>query len=140
IVQVGDGPSQSQEPLADQLARQPLRMPAEHDIERFAGDVFHDHPVIALAIGAQVVEVHQVGVLEVQALSHAAQLDMVVAADQFEANFFPSIADGKVDLAKTATPDATLERVALERPLTGTVVELHGHPSHSQTRNPNLEI
>ena len=55
-------------------------MPAQDGIERLAGDVLHDHPVVALGIGAQIVQIDQVLMLQIQALGHAAQLDFQVAA------------------------------------------------------------
>ena len=106
-------------------------MPVEDDVERLAGDVLHDDPVIALVVGAQVVQVDEVGVLEVQALGDAAQLDLRVAAHQLEGDFLAAVADGEVDLAEAAPADAALERETVQGSLSGTVDELHKHPLFS---------
>ena len=79
--------------------------------------------MIALGVGAQVVEADEVGVLEVEALGDAAQLDVAVAAHQLEGDFLAAVADGEVDLAEAAAADAALERVAVQGPLSGTVGE-----------------
>ena len=101
-------------------------MAVQHGAKRLAGDVFHDHPVIALGVGAQVVEADQVRVLEVEALGHAAQLDLeVAAAHQLEGHFLAAVADGVVHLAEAAAADAALQRVTVQRPLSRTVGELH---------------
>ena len=103
-------------------------MAGQHGVERLAGDVFHHDPVIAVGVGLEVVQADEVGVLEVQALGDAAQLDVEVAADQLEGDFLAAVADGEVDLAEAAAADAALEGVAVQGPLSGTVGELHRTP------------
>src|ERR1700736_2615456 len=63
--------------------------------------------------------------LEVQALAHAAQLDLEVAADQLQRHLFAAVAHAIIDLAKTASPNAPFQRVAVQGTLSGTVGELH---------------
>src|SRR5262249_57197626 len=114
-----------------QFDGQPLRVPVEDIGQRFATNVLHDHPVVALAVGAQVVEGEQVGVFEVEALGHAAQLHIqVVAAHQLEGHFLAAVAEGIVDLAEAPTADAPLERIPIEDTLSGTVGELHNDSPH----------
>ena len=50
--------------------------------------------------------------LEVQALRDAAQLDVEIAADELERDFFAGVADGEIDFAESAPADAALDRVA----------------------------
>jgi len=101
-------------------------MPAENDAQRLTRNVFHDHPVIALGVGAHVVQADKVRVLEVEALGHAAQLDLeVAAAYQFEGHFFAAIADGIVHLAEAAAADAALQGVPVQGPLSRIIDELH---------------
>ena len=61
--------------------------------------------------------------LEVDALGHAAQLDVVLAAHQLEGHFLAAVADGEIDLAEAAAADAALDREAIQGPLAGTVGE-----------------
>ena len=51
-------------------------------------------------VGAEVVEVDEVGVLEVEALGDAAQFGVGVAAEELERDFLAAVADGEVDLAE----------------------------------------
>ena len=103
-------------------------MPVDDLRERFAEDVLHDDPLVAARVGAEVVEVDEVGVLEVEAVGDAAQFDVGVAAEELERDFLAAVADGEVDLAEPALADAALDRVAVERSLPGAVGELHrGH-------------
>ena len=77
-----------------------------------------------LVVLADVVEAEQVGVLEVEALADAAELDVEIAADQLQGDFLAGVADGVVDLAEAALADAALDRVALQRPRAAGVSEL----------------
>ena len=52
-------------------------------------------------------------------------LDVGVAAEQLQGDLLAAVADGEVDLAEPALADAALDRVAVERPLPGTVGEPH---------------
>src|SRR5262249_13508569 len=113
------------EPLARQLDGQSLSVPAEDGVQRVAGDVLHDDPVIAARIGAQVEQPDEVRLLQVEALRHAAQLDLLVVAQQLHRDLLAAIADGKVDLAEAAPADATLERVTIKRTLSRAVGESH---------------
>ena len=69
-----------------------------------------------MLVGLDVVEGDQVGVLQVEALRDAAELDIEVAADELEGDFFAGVAGGEIDFAETAPADAALDRVAIERP------------------------
>ena len=48
IVQIADRAGQPEKPFAGQFARQSLRMAGEHSVQRFAGDVFHHDPFVAV--------------------------------------------------------------------------------------------
>ena len=54
--------------------------------------------------------------LQIEALRDAAELDVQIAANQLERDFLAGVARGEIDFAETAPADATLDRVALERP------------------------
>ncbi len=93
-------------------------MPVQNHAQRFAGNIFHDHPVIALHVRAEIDQRHEVRVLEVQALGHAAHLDLeVMAPNQLERDFLAAVADGVIHLAEAAPADATLERVTVQNSL-----------------------
>ena len=129
IVQVADGPGQAEEPFAGQLrAAAPAGAAVSTALSGSPATYSMTTQWSPWASVLQVVEVDQVGVLEVQALGHAAQLDLGVAADQLEGHFLAAVADGEVDLAEAAAADAALERVAVQGPLSGTVGELHKLP------------
>ncbi len=81
--------------------------------------------LVAAVIGAQIVEVDEVGVLEVEAVGDAAELDVRVAAEQLERDFLAGVADGEVDLAEPALADAAFDGEARQRPLAGAVGESH---------------
>ena|SRR5438128_1465680 len=83
--------------------------------ERRAGDVFHDDEGNAVGIVADVEDRDQVGAFEVHALADAAQLDLLVALDDFQRHFAAAVADGVINLAKSAASHAALDRVAIER-------------------------
>ena len=78
-----------------------------------------------MLVGADVVEGDQVGVLQVEALRDAAELDVEIAADQLERDFLAGVAGGEVDFAEAAAADAALDRVALQRPRAAGVREFH---------------
>ena len=94
-------------------------------LERLARDVFHDHPLVVEPVAADVVHADQIRVLEIQTLRHAAQLDFEIAADQLERDFLAGVARGEIDFAETAATDATLDRVAVERPRAARIGEFH---------------
>ena len=72
-------------------------------------------PLVAHLVGADVVQADQIGVLQVEALRDAAELDFQIAANQLERDFFAGVAGGEIDFAKSAASDAALDRVALQR-------------------------
>ena len=117
VVQIAHRLAQSHEPLLGQLLGKSLGMTVEHDVEGLAGNVFHHNPVIALGIRFHVVKGDQVRMLEVQTLGHAAQLNLLIAAHQFERYFLAAVADSVVDFPEAAAADAALDRVTIQRPL-----------------------
>ena len=128
IVQVRDAASECAKPFANDFGGKPGRVLVDDVTERFAEDVLHDDPLIAAAVGAEVVEVNEVRVLEVDAVSDSAKFGVGVSAQEFERDFLAAIADGEIHLAERALADAPLEGVAVEWPLTGPIGELHrGH-------------
>ena len=128
IVQVARHRGERREPLADEFGRQAVGVAVDDLGERLAEDVLHHDPLVAARVGAEVVEVDEVGVLEVEAVADAAQFGVGVAAEELEGDFLAAVGDGEVDLAEPALADAPLEGVAVERSLAGAVGELHrGH-------------
>jgi hypothetical protein len=65
--------------------------------------------------------------LEVNALLHAAEFNVFVAAYQFERYFLAGLGHGIVDLAETALADPALDDVAIKRSITGAIDELGHH-------------
>ena len=129
IVQVGDGMSDLQEPVAGLFRRQTLWIAIQDGIEWFAVNVFHHQPVIATFISLQVVQVNEIRVLEVQAIGDAAKLGVRAAAkEQFERGLFTAVGDGEVDLAEPTLAQATLDRVAIQRALAPSVGESQSAP------------
>ena len=82
----------------------------------------HWSPIV---VGSDVVERDQVGVLQIEALGNAAELDVEIAADELKCDFFAGVAGGEVDFAESAAPDAALDRVAIERPGASRMSEFH---------------
>ena len=77
--------------------------------------ILHDDPGLIVVVVLDVVQGDQVGVLQVQALADASQLDVQVALNAFERDFLAGVADGEVDFAEAADADAPFDRVAVER-------------------------
>ena len=78
VVQIADGAGQCPEPLADEVLGQAGAVPLDDLGERFAEDVLHDDPGVAVLVLADVVHVDEVGVLQVQAVEDAAHLDFAL--------------------------------------------------------------
>src|SRR5262249_34432695 len=97
----------------------------DNHVQRLAAEILHDDPVIAVGVGADVIEAYEIGVLEVQALGHTPQFNLEIAAHELESDLLASVANGIVHFPEAATADATLGRVALHRPLSRIVSELH---------------
>src|SRR5262249_1006935 len=85
-------------------------------------------------VGLEVVEAHEVGVLQVEALGDAAQLHLAVGPQHLEGHFLAAVADAEIHLAEAAPADAALQGVAVQRSLSRTVRELHGtHPREERS-------
>ena len=65
---------------------------------------------------ADVVEAEQVGMLEVEALPHAAEFGIEIAADELQGDFLAGVAGGVVDFAEAAAAHAALDGIAAQRP------------------------
>ena len=87
-------------------------MVGQHVLEVPVGHVLHHHPGVALVVLADVVEVQQVGVFQVEALADAAEFDVEVAADQLQRDVLAGVAGGVIDFAEAALADAPLDRIA----------------------------
>ena len=116
VVQVGDAGAHAAHPPEHLIFGDAVGVALDYVFERLAGDVFHDDPLVAHFVGADVVQRDQVGVLQVEALGDAAELDIQIAADELERDFFAGVAGGEIDFAEAAPPDAALDRVAFQRP------------------------
>ena len=83
-------------------------MAAEDGAEWLTGDVFHHDPVVALTVGAQVIEIDEVLILQVQTLGDAGRLHVLdsgikifnVFADHDEINAAAAV--GRLDSRKLA--------------------------------------
>src|SRR5579872_1153259 len=98
-------------------------MPVDHLRERFAEDVLHDDPFFTMNVVAQVVEMDEVGVFEVEAMGNAPEFGIRMSAKQLEGHFFASIADGEINLSKSALPHTPFKCEAVERTLAGPIGE-----------------
>ena len=81
--------------------------------------------MVAHLVRANVVEGDQVGVLQIEALRDAAELDFQVAANELERDFLAGVARGEIDLAEPAAADAAFDRVAIQRPRAAGIGKLH---------------
>ena len=70
-----------------------------------------------VAILANVVQREQIGMLEIQTMLHAAQLDVEIPPDQLQGHFLAAVADGEINLAKSPPSHAALDGVARQRPI-----------------------
>ena len=112
----------------NQFVRQAARMAVENGAERLAGDVFHDDPGLAMEIFANIEEGDEVWVFEIEALPNAAQLNVgLVAAQEFQGDFFAAIAEGEINFAKASLADAAFDGVAVQWLLSGAVGESHDY-------------
>src|SRR5581483_11534485 len=125
VVQVADRPGQAEEPLLGEVGRQPAGVAADDLGERLAEDVLHHQPGVAVLVGLEVVDVDEVGVLEVEAVGDAAELDVRVTAEELQRHLLAAVGDGEVDLAEAALADPALDGVPVQRPLAGPVGEPH---------------
>ena len=130
VVQVGHAGGDAVEPGEGLVDGHAVGMRGDGLFEALAGDVLHDDPVVAPLVLPDVVDRQQVGVLEVEALLDAAELDVEVAADQLQGDFLAGVAGGVVDLAEPAVADAALDRVAVQRPRPAGI----GEPRHAGCR------
>jgi hypothetical protein len=127
-VQIADAAAERAEPLADELGGQTSRVSVDYLRQRLAEDIFHYDPLLAASVGAEVVQMNEIGVLEVEAMGDAAEFRVGVPTKELESNLLAAVADREVHLAEPALTHAAFERVAVERPLSGSVAELHaGH-------------
>src|SRR5206468_1527633 len=83
-------------------------------------------PGVAQVVVLDVVQVDQIGMLEIEALAHAAQLNFQVPLDVLESQLFAGIAGGEINLAKPAAADTPLDDKAVERPRAAGILKLHG--------------
>ena len=54
--------------------------------------------------------------LEIEALPHAAELGIEIAADELQGDFLAGVAGGVVDFAEAAAADAALDHISGQRP------------------------
>src|SRR5262245_2980700 len=125
LVQAVDRLRQAVKPLGSELGRDAVGMPRQDRRERLAGDIFHDEPLILVLVFADVVQMDEVRVLEVQALLDAAHFDVVIGADPLERDLLAAVGDSEVDFAEAADADAALDGVAWQWLLSAAEVEFH---------------
>src|SRR5262245_28215670 len=100
-------------------------MAIEHNMHRFAGNIFHHDPLIAVFVRLKIVNADEIRMLEIDANFDTAQFDTAVAAQQLEGYFFAAIGYGEINFAETTLADPALDRVTVERLLAGSIGELH---------------
>ena len=111
IVQVSHACCQAGEPSLHQFQRHPVGMPFNGVFQRLARHIFHHYPAIIVFVGANVVECDQVGVLQIQTVSHTANLDVEIPPDQFQSDFLARITQRKIYLTKSAATNAAFDRI-----------------------------
>ena len=105
------------------VRRQAAGPPVQNGLQARLGHVFHHHPGVALVVLADVVDVQQIGVFQVEALAYAAQFDVEVAADQFQRDFLAGVAGGVIDFAEAALAHAPADGEAGQRARAGGIEE-----------------
>ena len=115
IVQVGDSLDQSLEPVANLGQRHPVRVLLQNAGQARSGDILHDDERVARVARLQIEDRQQVRALQVHAVHDPAPLDVEIAQDELERDFLAGIGRGVINLAEPASPDGTLDRVAIER-------------------------
>ena len=116
VVQIGHAGGDALEPDQDLGQGQALGMIGQFRLQALARHVLHHHPGIAAIVLADVVEREQVGVFEVEALPHAAEFGIEIAADELQGHFLAGVAGGVVDFAEAAAAHAALDGIAAQRP------------------------
>ena len=116
IVQISHGLANAVHPSQRFIQRQAARLGVECVLQRQAADVFHHHPGVAVVVLADVEQVQQIGMFQVQALPDAAQFDVQIPADELQRDFLARVAHGVIDFAEAALAHAAFEGVALQRP------------------------
>src|SRR5215471_2396381 len=101
-------------------------MPGQHLIEAPPGHVLHDDPGVVARRLEDVEDDDEMGVLEVEALADAAQLDVEVLLHQLESHFLAGVGNRQIDLAEATSAEAAPNRVPLDRLGTGSIGEFHG--------------
>src|SRR4026208_2045224 len=114
LVQVRDAGGDAAEPEVDLIKRKAVGVAVDGVFKAGAGDVFHDDPGVADVVVANVVQVDEVRMLEVETLADAAQLHLEVALDVLKSQFLSGVAGGEIDLAKAAAADAPLDDEAFQ--------------------------
>ena len=66
--------------------------------------------------------------LEVEALPHAAEFGIEIAADELQGDFLAGVAGGVVDLAEAAAAHAALDGIAAQRPAPAGIQERTAAP------------
>src|SRR5690606_7603851 len=115
VVEVGHPRADATHPAQNLLFGHAVGVALDDRLERLARHVLHDDPLVSHGVGAEVVDGDQVGVLEIEAVSHAPHLDIEIAADELEGDLFTGVARGEVNLAESAATDSTLDGIAVER-------------------------
>ena len=91
-----------------------MRVRIDDVLEAFPSDKLHHHPGLPLIVVANVVDGDQVRMLEIQTLADATNLDIQVALDSLERDFFARIADREIDFTKSPGTNAALDRVTIQ--------------------------
>src|SRR6185503_3121255 len=114
----------SLEPKPYLILGQAIRVAVNRVFQARAGDILHHDPRVARFVVANVVEIDEVRMLEVEALPDAAQLNLQIALDMLERQFLTRIARREINLAKPTAANAALNDKAFQRSRSAGVLKL----------------
>jgi len=142
VMQIGGPCRDAAEPGFDFLLGKAVGIAVDDVLEAGPGDVFHHDPGFPLFVVTDVKEVDEIGVLEIQALADAPELDFEVPLNVLEGDFLAGIAGGEIDFAEATFADAPFDGVPLERARTTGELKLHGttHASRRSLRHGNAAM
>ena len=114
-VQEADAVGDAADPGDRLVDRDAVRVRLQRLGERRRGDVLHHDPVVAVGVGPHVEQRHQVRMRQVQALPHAAELDVEVVLQQLQRDLAAAVGRRLVHLAERPAVDRPADRESVER-------------------------
>src|SRR5262245_21397364 len=95
--------------------------------------------MVAVWVFLEVVEMDEVRMLQVEALVDAAQLNVEILANALESDLLAAVADAEIHLAEPAAADTALDRVPVERLLSGGIEAFHDRTPPHRSRHSEFE-